>query len=60
MLLKVVVSTQAATGKAMVRWARIRPRAVSSKLQRRKMLATGSVTLTSRSRRQSKRLRRTP
>jgi hypothetical protein len=30
MRLKVVVNTQAATGRAIARWARIRPRSISS------------------------------
>ena len=51
MVLNVVLSIQAATGRAMVRDARITPRRVSSSPQRRKATASGSTKLTSGSRR---------
>ena len=50
MVLNVVLSIQAATGRAMVRDARITPRRVSSSPQRRKATASGSAKLTSGSR----------
>jgi hypothetical protein len=51
MVLNVVISIQTATGRAMVRGARITPRRVSSSPQRSKAMASGSATLTSGSRR---------
>lgn len=50
MVLNVVISIQTATGRAMVRGARITPRRVSSSPQRSKAMASGSAILTSGSR----------